>query len=173
MGPGVAESHAFRPTAQGVRQMSEPWGRSEPPESGAHRCAVWHGEPATEAELSAQRAQLRGALADGALPSDDDDIERVLLVFGELGSNGLRHGRPPVHVTVTATSMGWVLAVSDAAADHPPTPAVDRDPAEGGLGLFIVARLCTAYGWDAREGRKTVWGRIDSVLTRAAPSSAA
>ncbi|MET0764374.1 MAG: ATP-binding protein [Blastococcus sp.] len=143
--------------------------------SGSHHpgSAVWHGEPATEAELSAQRAHLRSALSDDALPRDDDDIERVLLVFGEVGSNGPRHGRPPVHVTVTATSLGWVLAVSDAAADRPPTPAVGRDPANGGLGLLIVARLCTAYGWDTREGRKTVWGRIDSAATRAAPYSAA
>jgi anti-sigma regulatory factor (Ser/Thr protein kinase) len=153
--------------------MSEQWGRRAPPESGARRYAIWHGEPATETELSAQRAQLRGALADDELPSDDDDVERILLVFEELASNGLRHGRRPIRVVVTATSMGWMLAVSDAAADHPPTPAVDRDPAEGGMGLFIVARLCTAYGWDAREGRKTVWGRIDSVVTRAAPYSAA
>jgi anti-sigma regulatory factor (Ser/Thr protein kinase) len=153
--------------------MTEQWGRRVPPESGARRSAIWHGEPATEAELSAQRAQLRGALADDELPSDHDDVERILLVFEELASNGLRHGSRPIHVVVTATSMGWMLAVSDAAADHPPTPAVDRDPAEGGMGLFIVARLCTAYGWDAREGRKTVWGRIDSVVTRPAPHSAA
>jgi hypothetical protein len=76
-------------------------------------------------------------------------------------------------ITVTATSIGWVLAVSDAAADRPPTPAVDRDPADGGLGFYIVARLCAAYGWYARDGRKTVWGRIDSAVTHAAPYSAA
>ena len=57
----------------------------------------------------------------------------------------------------TATGAGWLLVVSDASTERPPSPAVDRDPATGGLGLYLVARLATAHGWIAASGRKHVW----------------
>jgi anti-sigma regulatory factor (Ser/Thr protein kinase) len=138
------------------------WVERSSPEPGVVGPAVWRGEPATAAELSAHRGRLRAALLDGARPAhcDDADVERLLLVFEELGSNGLRHGRPPVRMTVTATGSGWLLDASDMAVDRPPAPAVGRDPAEGGLGLYLIARLCAAHGWNVRSGRKHVWGCI-------------
>ena len=33
-----------------------------------------------------------------------------------------------------------------------PAPAVDRDPAQGGLGLHLVARLSVAHGWYVDDG---------------------
>jgi anti-sigma regulatory factor (Ser/Thr protein kinase) len=139
------------------------WAHRPPPEPGVAVSAVWHAEPTTAAELCAQRGQLRAAMFDGARPAScvDEDIERLLLAFEEFGSNGLRHGRPPVRMTVTTTGTGWLIDVSDAAFDRPPVPAVGRDPADGGLGLYLVARLCVAHGWDLRDGRKHVWGCID------------
>jgi len=139
------------------------WAHRSPPEPAVAVAAVWHSEPATAAELTADRGRLRAALFDGARPvgSDDEDVERLLLAFEELGSNGLRHGRPPVRMTVTTTGTGWLLVVSDAAADFPPAPAVGRDPANGGLGLYLIAQLCAAHGWNVRDGRKHIWGCID------------
>lgn len=130
------------------------------PEPAAGR---WEGAPATVAELTALRLELHAALLDGARPAGagDDDIERLLLAFEELVSNGLRHGLPPVRVTVETTGTGWVLDVTDAAVNRPPTPAVGRDAAAGGLGLYLIARLCSAHGWMAEPGRKHVWARID------------
>jgi anti-sigma regulatory factor (Ser/Thr protein kinase) len=153
----------------GVRQVREAmWSHRPPPEpvaspSGTSEPPIWYGEPATTAELCAQRGQLRTAVLDRAEPanSDMDDVDRLLLVFEELGSNGLRHGHPPVQMTVTATGTGWILDVTDAAPDRPPAPAIDRDPAEGGMGLYIVARLCAQHGWDVQDGKKHVWGRVD------------
>jgi two-component sensor histidine kinase len=139
------------------------WSHRPPPEPAARGSAVWHGEPTSSAELSAQRGRLRSAVLDRVDPAatELDDVDRLLLVFEELGSNGLRHGCPPVQITVTATGTGWVLDVTDTAADRPPAPAVDRDAAEGGMGLYIVARLCAEHGWDVQDGRKHVWGLID------------
>ena len=136
------------------------WEQRPPPDVAPG--ASWRGAPSTAAELTALRAQLHAALRDGplALGARADAVEAVLLAFEELASNGLRHGRPPVHVTVTATGAGRLLEVSDAAGDRPPTPAVGRDPAHGGLGLHLVARLCTAHGWIPREGRKHVWAHV-------------
>jgi two-component sensor histidine kinase len=74
--------------------------------------------------------QHAAALRDGplAIGAGADAVEAVLLAFEELASNGLRHGRPPVHVTVTAAGAGWLLEVSDAAGDRPPTPTVGGTP---------------------------------------------
>ena len=65
-----------------------------------------------------------------------------------------------MHVTITAAGSGWLLEVSDAADDRPPTPAVGRDPAHGSLGLHLVAWLCPAHGWIPRNGRKHVWAHV-------------
>ena len=127
----------------GMRHMGQgSWARRPPPQPGPDVLAVWAGEPATHAELSALRRALRGTLVNqpGPAGTGDDDVERLLLAVEELVSNGLRHGRTPVRVVVTTTSSGWVLDVSDAAPDRPPAPAIGRDAADGGMGLPLVAR---------------------------------
>lgn len=119
-------------------------------------------ELTTAADLSGARAQLRDGLRHGMLPTgaDGDDVAGLLLAFEELASNGLRHGRAPVRVRVSSTRDGWLIDASDAATDRHPAPAVDRDPAHGGLGLYLVARLSAAHGWIVRSGRKHVWACV-------------
>ena len=102
------------------------WRHRSPPAPGAGAPNIWSGQPASAAEVTAGRIQLRTTVAGSAVLGDD--LDRLLLVFEELASNGLRHGSPPVHVTVTGTASGWLLQVSDAAVDRPPTPPVDRTP---------------------------------------------
>lgn len=145
--------------------MSEPmWAPRRPPQPDpADSAAVWDGRPCTVADVTELRLHMRAGLADGARRGDldVDDVERLLLVFEELTSNGLRHGRAPVRVVVTTTRTGWLIVVSDAAVDRPPTPAVGRDAADGGLGLYLVARLSAAHGWAVQDDRKHAWARID------------
>jgi signal transduction histidine kinase len=88
----------------------------------------------------------------------------------ELASNGLRHGRPPVQVTVTAAGSGWLLEVRDTATGRPPAPAVDRDAALGGMGLHLVARLSRAHGWAVDGDGKIVWAHIGYRPPVARPS---
>jgi signal transduction histidine kinase len=157
--------------------MSEaPWPHRPPPDTGSAASTVWAG-PATPADVTALRKRLRTAVAEGLAPAcdtGDDDRARLLLAFEELTSNALRHGRPPVRVAVTPTATGWLLDVSDAATDRPPMPAVGRDPADGGLGLHLIARLAAAVGWLIEGDRKRVWaqlvcmadGRTDGVAGR-------
>ena len=141
--------------------MGQPaWTHRPPPVPGPHVTAVWHGQPGTPAELTRMRGWLRAALADGGLPAGADDGERLLLAVEELTSNGLRHGRPPVQVTVTAAGLGWLLEVSDTASARPPTPAVGRDASLGGMGLGLVARVSSAHGWAVHGDRKIVWADI-------------
>src|SRR3954451_15362218 len=139
------------------------WRRQPPPEidSGATTLGRW--TPVGFAGLTAGRLRLGAALHDGARPARADEaaVEKLTLAFEELVSNALRHGRPPVTVCVTATDHFWLLQVSDAAGNRPPTSAVGRDPAQGGLGLHLVAELTLDHGWrvDA-DGGKTVWASV-------------
>ena len=129
----------------------------------------------------AQLHQLRAALRTW-LPSDlageDVDatvLDTLLLVVDELASNGLRHGGAPVSVTVVWTGCGLFLDISDDDPSRGPEPAVGRDPALGGMGLAMVARMTTSRGWTTAGGRKHVWACIplgsptdDAVLERSA-----
>jgi len=135
------------------------WRRESPPVGEGETTEVLRASVTRAAELTAARVRLAGVLADGP-PADDEDVERLLLAFEELSSNGFRHGGPPVEVTVSRTGEGWLIVVTDAAAGTPPTPAVGRDPARGGLGLHLVARLSAAFGWSVQAGHKHVWAFV-------------
>ena len=152
-------------TLAGRRFVSETLWASRPLPSVEHPDRdVWRGAPATLAELRALRMKLRAGLSHGGRPAaaTDDDVDRLLLAFEELVSNALRHGRGPVQAAVTTSATGWLLEVSDAAGENGPVPAVGRDAALGGLGLYLVAQLCGSHGWSAQgEGRKVVWARLD------------
>ena len=144
--------------------MSEPmWGNRMAPRALCSASPFfWDGLPRTAADVTTLRLQMRAQFADEGRPGgpNDDDIEKLLLVFEELTSNGLRHGRAPVRVAVTTTDRHWLVDVSDAAPDRPPTPAVGRDAADGGLGLYLVARLSDAHGWAVQADRKHVWSLV-------------
>ena len=138
--------------------------------SGAVPLGSWWLGAASDVTASRSRLREQVLARRRGGRGDDDALERLLLAFEELTSNGLRHGQPPVHVAVTATDRGWLIDVTDAATDRPPTPAVGRDAAEGGLGLYLVARLCSAYGWTVQQGRKHVWASIERHVPRSTAS---
>jgi anti-sigma regulatory factor (Ser/Thr protein kinase) len=139
------------------------WGHRSPPETAVAEATVWREALRTSAQLSAFRQQLRAVVQSGLTPAgpSGEDLDRLLLALEELGSNGLRHGDPPGQVTVAMTGTGWVLDVTDAAVERPPTPAVGRDAALGGLGMYLIARIAAAHGWAEVDGRKHVWASID------------
>jgi hypothetical protein len=109
---------------------------------------------------------LRARLAHPSLASrsTEDAREGLLLVFEELSSNALRHGGGAVEALIVANAAGWLIVLSDGAPDRPPRPAVDRDPALGGMGLPMVAQLSLQYGWAGEGARKHVWARLPSGL---------
>jgi hypothetical protein len=134
-----------------------------PPEPAVDLTAGWSATPATSADLTRLRHTLPTLVGHRSRPAGDDtDLEDLLLAFEELASNGLRHGRPPVRVVVTPLLTGWLIDVSDAAAERPPVPAHDRAPAASGLGLSLVAGLSAAHGWTVDGDRKHIRARIDA-----------
>jgi anti-sigma regulatory factor (Ser/Thr protein kinase) len=138
------------------------WRERRPPEVPA---PFFDGAVATAADVTLLRGRLHRELLRRGLPPDADeaDVERLLLTFEELTSNGLRHGHRPVAVSVAQGDAGWLVDVTDAAPGRTPVPAVDRDPAQGGLGLYLVARLSATYGWWTQTGRKHVWACVRTL----------
>ena len=125
---------------------------------------VWHWQLESLPVVSRVRADLRARIAHPSVSSawTEDARDGLLLVFEELASNALRHGGGDVRAVVVAAPWGWLLDLSDEAPQRPPVPAVDRDPALGGMGLHLVAQLSSEYGWEGRPGRKHVWARLPS-----------
>jgi len=138
------------------------------------RGEVWRWQLDTLAELPAARSGLRGLVGAVGLSDDAEGAaaEQLVLAFDELASNALRHGERPVVATVVAGSGGWLIDVSDRAAEVMPAPAVDRDPAHGGLGLHLVARLSVAHGWYVDDDRKHVWACLPTTAADRAPALA-
>jgi anti-sigma regulatory factor (Ser/Thr protein kinase) len=123
---------------------------------------VWREEVVSPAAITFSRSMLRRHIGKRLLPPgmDEGDVEVLLLAYEELASNAIRHGRLPVHVMVTTMDDGWLIDVADGATECAPAPTADRDPAQGGLGLHLVARLCRTYGWWTEHNRKHVWARV-------------
>jgi signal transduction histidine kinase len=113
------------------------------------------------AELPRVRADLRRHL-DASDPVAVDLRDRLVLALDEMASNALRHGGGRVAAALRATGSGWLIEVSDSAPATPPTPAVGRDPSEGGLGLYLIAELATDHGWYVSAGAKHVWAVLAS-----------
>ncbi len=131
----------------------------------AHARLLGRWTPSRAADVTAGRRQLSAMLTDGE-QATEAAVERCVLVFEELVSNAVRHGRPPVEVVVAATGDCWLLTVVDAAEHVPPVPDPGRDAALGGLGLALVARLSSSYGTEPLgDGSKVVWALVDHRLS--------
>lgn len=138
------------------------WTEQQLPRPRVDQLPGWDWELHRAADLTRSRTELKARVLGAGVPPGDiaDAVERLLLAYEELASNGFRHGEVPVETMVTAAGDGWLIDVTDAAVDQVPAPATDRDPAFGGLGLHLIARLCEAYGWSVTAGRKHVWGYV-------------
>jgi anti-sigma regulatory factor (Ser/Thr protein kinase) len=110
------------------------------------------------AELPAVRSQLRRHTVADA--SGADLLDQLVLALDEMASNALRHGGGEVRATVRLTDDAFLIEVSDQAAGAPPTPAVGRDPSEGGLGLYLIAEMATEHGWYVQGSHKFVWALL-------------
>jgi signal transduction histidine kinase len=135
------------------------WPSASPP--AATPLLTW--ELRDVAELPRVRAELRRHAASHAhadAPEVADYRDQLILALDEMASNALRHGGGEVRATVRLTPDAYLIEVSDEAASAPPSPAVDRDPSEGGLGLYLIAEMATEHGWYVQDGLKHVWALL-------------
>jgi anti-sigma regulatory factor (Ser/Thr protein kinase) len=115
------------------------------------------------AELPRVRADLRRHAATAArfdAPAGEDLRDQLILALDEMASNALRHGGGGVQATVRQTPDAYLIEVSDNAPAEPPSPAVGRDPSEGGLGLYLIAEMASQHGWYVSNGHKYVWALL-------------
>ncbi|TFV55917.1 ATP-binding protein [Geodermatophilus sp. DF01-2] len=131
------------------------WPSARPP--AAPDRFVW--DLASVAELPVVRAELRHHLS---APGLADLRDRLVLALDEMASNALRHGGDGVRACVRSLGDAWLIEVRDGAPGTPPAPAVDRDPSEGGLGLYLIAELAIDHGWYVTAGSKHVWAVLAS-----------
>jgi anti-sigma regulatory factor (Ser/Thr protein kinase) len=133
------------------------WPSAAPPQAAP----VLYWELQEVSELPRIRAELRRHATAEAAPAEDPDlVDQLVLALDEMASNALRHGGGDVSAAVRLTDGAYLIEVSDQAACSPPTPAVDRDPSEGGLGLYLIAELATGHGWYVSNGHKHVWALL-------------
>jgi anti-sigma regulatory factor (Ser/Thr protein kinase) len=114
------------------------------------------------AQLHHLRSDLRAHVREYAADNDCEGqvTERILMVVDELTSNGLRHGLPPVGARLVATVDSWLVVITDRCTGRHPEIALDRDRAQGGMGLQLVADLTSARGWTLADGDKLVWALV-------------
>jgi signal transduction histidine kinase len=119
------------------------------------------------AELPRVRAELRrhslghAPMHPAADPETAEELrDQLILALDEMASNALRHGGGAVRAAVRLTPDAYLIEVSDGAATAPPSPAVGRDPSEGGLGLYLIAEMSSAHGWYVSNGAKHVWALL-------------
>ena len=94
---------------------------------------------------------------------DPDLLDQLILALDEMASNALRHGGGDVRATLRLTDDAYLIEVSDQAAAAPPTPAIGRDPSEGGLGLYLIAEMATQHGWYVADNHKYVWALLPRI----------
>ena len=124
---------------------------------------LWCQELHSLGDLARLRSRLRSTLTGSETvrdPALEHWSERMVLVADELSSNALRHGGAPVAAALSHRADTWLIAVSDSSVDVPPEPAQGRDPGLGGFGLYLVADLTEAHGWQLERGAKTVWATL-------------
>lgn len=142
-------------------ETAEPvWPSATPPPVAPSRGPALRWELHELTQLPRVRADLRRHTTQSG-PHAADLRDQLILALDEMASNALRHGGGTrVVVAVHETDDAYFVEVADGAPGAPPTPAVDRDPSEGGLGLYLVAELAAAHGWYVHGHRKHVWALL-------------
>lgn len=86
------------------------------------------------------------------------DMVDAQLLIGELVSNAVMHGTPPIALLVAVDEGRIRVSVEDADAAPLAELAADVDTGRiGGRGLRIVDRLADSWGCDREPARKSVW----------------
>jgi two-component sensor histidine kinase len=89
--------------------------------------------------------------------------DTVSLLVSELVSNGVRHARTALVLTLSLEGRCLRIAVSDGDPE-PPRVKERSELSVGGWGLALVDSLSTQWGTDIDDARgKTVWFEIDTT----------
>ena len=108
------------------------------------------------ASLRDARHFVREVLAGWLFVELADD---VVLVAHELAANASVHARSAFVIRMRRRDGRLRVEVDDASVEPPRAgPASSSSP--GGRGLVLVEALAESWGWDLRQGGKSVWVEI-------------
>ncbi|HEX6580962.1 MAG TPA: ATP-binding protein [Actinomycetota bacterium] len=136
----------------------------------------WRTEPAPGAPRSRSTelragprtpAEARSFLSE-AIEDLDVDVDRAaaILMISEVASNAARHGKEPIHISVSAEEEGFRVSVFDRGAGFDPEDlsfdgGLSVEPlAEGGWGLQVVHNLSSEWGVKRPDDGTEVWFRL-------------
>ncbi len=103
------------------------------------------------------RRTVRRLLTGWRLPAL---VEPMLLATSELVTNGFKHGKPPLRMTVRRSRGRVSIAVGDGSTQRP--RALDARPEdESGRGMAIVEQLASDTGSRTGSEGKVVWAGFD------------
>jgi anti-sigma regulatory factor (Ser/Thr protein kinase) len=96
---------------------------------------------------------------------DRDMTETALLLVSELATNAIRHGAPPVRLSLRLEKDRLRVEVTDCSPALPQLAYPEPDQT-GGRGLQIVQQLAVKWGASATPRRigKTVWFELSGML---------
>jgi anti-sigma regulatory factor (Ser/Thr protein kinase) len=112
--------------------------------------------------IASQPSAVRGArivIRRALVSLEPERAERAAVCGSELVANAVRHGMPPIVLTVVRGPEDIVIAVADGSRE-PPRPRTARDDEATGRGTLIIDRLADRWGVDFLPGGKQVWCRI-------------
>jgi anti-sigma regulatory factor (Ser/Thr protein kinase) len=115
-------------------------------------------DPDHRSSTRARRA-VGGWLASKAFP--DEHLDDWLIVVSEVITNAVVHGGTPIRVVVRWNGERVMIEVFDGNSDVLPQ-VLDRPPAVGGRGLFLVARLSSHWGYATHLNGKRVWATLET-----------
>ena len=119
---------------------------------GARRRCPTSARSGTRAASSPTTLDELGASRDACAPD-------ALLIAGELVTNAILHGKPPVELRLRRAPRYLLIEVEDGAAAMPrklrPTPSDDH-----GRGLQLTAAVAERWGTRPLHDRKSVWCQL-------------
>ncbi len=112
--------------------------------------------PGTAESVGLSRSVVRRIV--GSCPPEF--VDSASLLTDELVTNAIRHGRPPIVLTVRFDAHVLMIEVDDCGPGRPVPRQVDAS-AERGRGLNIVDQVADDWGVHQLEEGKRVWCRLD------------
>ena len=113
-------------------------------------------------DLTAAQVARRHVAAELERASVDDEIvEDTVLVASELAANAVRHGAPPVTLTLEQRGDRVRVSVRDRGSGTDPRVPAPSDTAGSGRGLAMIQQISVDHGWDRLEDGLIVWAELE------------